>query len=77
MGLESAFEPILLDESEAQLIRPRMRDARERNVAARFTSRLQQHRDRLCNLQAAWIFRGSVVAFEARVVSNVVISFSW
>jgi hypothetical protein len=32
MGLESAFEPILLDESEAQLIRPRMRDARERNL---------------------------------------------
>ena len=30
MGLESIFEPILLDESEAQLIRPRMRDARER-----------------------------------------------
>lgn len=30
MGMESVFEPILLDESEAQLIRPRMRDARER-----------------------------------------------
>lgn len=30
MGLESVFEPILLNESEAQLIRPRMRDARER-----------------------------------------------
>jgi len=28
--MESVFEPILLDESEAQLIRPRMRDARER-----------------------------------------------